>query len=549
MESVNEITDFWMKAGKKMLDLLIRDATIVDGTGKPAYQGSVGCRQGKLHLLPRQTEATAQRVIDGRGLTVAPGFIDAHSHGDIPLGKPFSTLSKVSQGITTEIGGQCGFSLFPVNPETLPLLRQDLAIFTDELPEEAAGFRSFGDFLAYARRQPLGTNLKMLVGHVTLRIAVMGFAHRRPTPEEMEQMKTLLRQAMEQGALGLSSGLIYIPGVYADTQELTELCRVVAEYGGIYATHMRNESKDVVQAVKEAIAVAEGAGVPLQISHHKVCGKPYWGLSSQTLRLVEEAEARGVTITIDQYPYDACMTHLNVCVPPAFFAQPGGLMAALEDPAARQEIRRQMEDSDEYDNYYRNCGGFGGIFLSRSPQMPEAEGKTILQLAEERGEDPFDTFFSILRANQGVASAIYFCMGEEDIFPILLHKDTVVGTDGILRSLEERAHPRGFGSFPRALRWFVKEKKLLTLEQMIHKMTGLPAQRLFLQNKGRIEEGLDADLAVFDWPVLQDTSDYIHSNTVARGMEYVVVAGQVVYEKGRLTGAAPGRILLHRRDG
>ena len=270
MESVNEITDFWMKAGKKMLDLLIRDATIVDGTGKPAYQGSVGCRQGKLHLLPRQTEATAQRVIDGRGLTVAPGFIDAHSHGDIPLGKPFSTLSKVSQGITTEIGGQCGFSLFPVNPETLPLLRQDLAIFTDELPEEAAGFRSFGDFLAYARRQPLGTNLKMLVGHVTLRIAVMGFAHRRPTPEEMEQMKTLLRQAMEQGALGLSSGLIYIPGVYADTQELTELCRVVAEYGGIYATHMRNESKDVVQAVKEAIAVAEGAGVPLQISHHKV---------------------------------------------------------------------------------------------------------------------------------------------------------------------------------------------------------------------------------------------------------------------------------------
>lgn len=316
-----------------MLDLLIRGATIVDGSGAPRFRGSVGCLDGTIQLLPAEPCETARRVIDGKGLIVAPGFIDAHSHGDICLGKAFSTLSKVSQGITTEVAGQCGFSMFPVNPATLPLLRQDLAIFTDELPAEMEGFAGFAQFLRYAHSQKLAANIKMLVGHVTLRIAVMGFDNRKPTPAEMERMKVLLREAMEQGALGLSSGLIYIPGAYADWEELAELCRVVAEYGGIYATHLRNESKDVVRSVEEAIRVAEEAGVPLQISHHKVCGKPYWGLSEQTLDLMEKAVGRGVRVTIDQYPYDACMTHLNVCVPPRYFSMEGGLMAALRDPA------------------------------------------------------------------------------------------------------------------------------------------------------------------------------------------------------------------------
>lgn len=532
-----------------MLDLLIRGAAIVDGSGAPQYTGSVGCRDGKLHLLPADTGAEARRVIDGQGLTVAPGFIDAHSHGDIPLGKGFSTLSKVSQGITTEITGQCGFSMFPVNPATLPLLRQDLAIFTDDLPAEMEQFAGFAEYVSYARRQKLAVNVKMLVGHVTLRIAVMGFADRKPTSQEMERMKALLREAMEQGALGLSSGLIYIPGAYADWQELAELCRVVAEYGGIYATHMRNESKDVVQSVEEAIRVAETAGVPLQISHHKVCGKPYWGLSKRTLELVEQAVARGVPVTIDQYPYDACMTHLNVCVPPRYFAVEGGLLAALQDASLRAQIRQEMEESEAYDNYYRNCGGFGSIFVSRSAKLPAAEGKTIADYARESGQEGFDAFFQILIANEGVASAIYFCMGEEDIFRILRNANTVVGTDGILKSLEERAHPRGFGSFPRAIRWFVKEKHLLPLEEMIHKMTGLPAQRLFLPGKGLLRPGYDADLAVFDLEALRDTGDYICSNTRAQGMEYVVVGGQIVYEKGGLTGAAPGRVLLHRRPG
>lgn len=529
-----------------MYDLLIKNATVVDGTGTPRFDGSVACENGKLVVLPANTSAEAKQVIDATGLFVSPGFIDVHSHGDVPLGREFASLSKISQGITTHFSGQCGFSMMPVNPKYLDLMSQGMAIFTDTLPENMVTFTTFENYLKYAQSLKLPENVKFMIGHVSLRIAAMGFDNRKPTADEMAHMKALLREAMEHGAAGFSTGLIYIPSVYADVDEIAELATVVKEYGGIYATHMRNEAQDVCKSVAESIEVARRSGVKLLISHHKVCGKPNWGLSAETLRMIDEANKAGLDVSADQYPYTASMTHLNVCIPPKYFTKGiAGMVEYLKDPAMRAQIRAEIESPDTpYENQYQNCAGFDGIFVSRASKTPEAEGQTIGEYARKVGKDPFDVLFDILIANNGVASAIYFCIGEEDIFRIIKNEHVVVGTDGIVKSAEERAHPRAYGSFPRAINYFVKEKGILTLEEVITKMTSKSAEIAMIKNKGIIRDGYDADLVVFDYATIKDTADFINSNRLADGIEYVIVAGEVVYHDKKLTGATPGKVLL-----
>ena len=262
-----------------MYELLIKNATVIDGTGKPGFAAAVACESGKLKVLSPDCDCEAAKVIDGSGLYLTPGFIDPHSHGDVPLGRHFNSVSKLSQGITTHVTGQCGFSMFPVDPARLKPMQDGMAIFTDSFPAEMETFTSFENYLKYVSTLKLPENVKFNVGHVSLRIAAMGFDNRKPTAEELEKMKSMLREAMEHGAIGLSSGLIYIPSVYADTEEFVELCKVVAEYDGIYTTHMRNEGDDVLKSIEESIEVGRRSGCRVHISHLKVCGQKNWGLS------------------------------------------------------------------------------------------------------------------------------------------------------------------------------------------------------------------------------------------------------------------------------
>lgn len=326
-----------------MLDLLIRDADLVDGTGKPAYHGSLGVKDGRITFAV--AGEAARETVEATGLTLCPGFIDAHSHGDLSIGTPHGTISKVSQGVTTEIGGQCGQSAFPVDPRFLREIGDVMAFSPDFARMPYDRFSDFSAFLRYARTLPLANNMMSLIGHNILRASVMGVENRAPTPQELGRMKERLQAAMEQGALGLSSGLVYIPGAYSQTEELIELCKVIRPYGGVYATHMRDEARHVVESVREAIAIAEQAGVPLVISHHKVCGRPFWGKSEETLRLIDEAAARGVKVMLDQYPYEANMTALCMLPAAILLRGSGGHAGQVARPELAGKNRRRDERS------------------------------------------------------------------------------------------------------------------------------------------------------------------------------------------------------------
>ena len=530
-------------------DLFIKNTNIIDGSGVPSFAGTVAVKDGKLYVLPKDANVDAEQVIDAKGQYTCPGFIDPHSHGDIPLGADYASLSKISQGITTHQGGMCGFSMFPVNPENLSLLQESLGLLSNTFPAEMDTFTSCENYLRYTDTVKRPENTQFLIGHVTLRVAVMGYADRKPTKDELEKMKELLREAMEHGAAGMSSGLVYVPSAYADEEELVELCKVVAEYGGLYTTHMRNEAGDSFKSIREAISVARKTGVRLIISHHKIQGKANWGMSKETLKMIHDAIDEGIEVSCDQYPYTASMTHLSVCAPPKYFTNGlSGMLEYLKDPVMREKIKEEMNDpATPYDNFYLHSGGWSGVFISCSPGYPEAEGKRVAELAEEKGQDPFDTFCDIMIANHGVVTAIYFSMSEEDVFRIVQDDAVVVGTDGIIKSMDDKAHPRAFGTFPRAIKYFVKENHLMPLEAMIRKMTSLTAEKIRLKSKGLVRDGYDADLVIFDYDRINDTADYVHSNALADGIDYVIVGGEVVYHEKKLTGAMPGKTIRYQK--
>lgn len=527
------------------MELLIKNAMIIDGTGAPAYKGNVGVENGKLKVNTG-CEA-ADIVIDAEGKFLAPGFIDSHSHGDGVYGTELGMLCKIGQGVTTEICGQCGSTFFPVNPETLIELKELLSAICPEFHEDMANWSDFKTYKKYMETIPLACNTALLAGHSAIRIAVMGMENRKPADEEMAKMKDMLREAMEEGALGMSTGLIYPPGAFAETEELIELSKVMAPYDGIYASHLRNESGSLIEAVAEALEIGKQAGVRVQISHHKAYGKTNWGKTEQTLQMVADAVSAGQKVTIDQYPYEASMTHFNVLIPPKYFA--GGISKVcevLKDSDIRARIKAEMLDENcQFDNYYINCGGWKGVFASTLPKTPEYEGMFMSDIAAKLGKDPFDTYFDLVIANGGAGTGIYFSMGEEDLCRVISAPDTVVGSDGICKALQEKGHPRAWGAFIHAITYFHKQKGILSLEEIIRKMTSLPAERFMLRGKGIIADGMDADLVIFDYEKLQDMACYTDSNQVAEGVEYVIVNGQIVYKDKKLTGIYPGRLITH----
>ena len=527
-----------------MLDILIKNGTMVDGTGEKRHTGSIGIEKGVL------TEATgtepAKEVIDAHGRIVCPGFIDAHSHGDLLLGTEDGRMFKTVQGITTELCGQCGLSVSPIDADRAEEMH---AFFHYRTPlEEMRKWTSFERFLAYVETRSMSANAKFYIGHRVLRMAAMGLENRKATARELDRMKGLLREAMEAGAAGMSTGLVYVPGCYADTEEVVALARTIAPFNGIYASHIRNESAGVVQAVEEVIDIGRRSGARVDISHHKIMGKSNWGLQKKTLELIRQANEEGIYTTCDQYPYTRCMTTLNACIPNWYFSEGlESLFARLHDPAFRDKVRREMEDpATPYDNFYLNAGGFDGIQVVSAPGVPEVEGLTVSAYAASRGEDPWTCFFNLEEAGNGAVKAVFATSCEEDLCEIIQSPYCVVGTDGYNTSWAGTGHPRDSATFPHAINYFVKEKKILTLEQMIHKMTGLTAERLLVPGKGLLKPGYDADVLIIDYERLKDLSTYEKPNQRTEGMDAVIVGGQMVYRDGQFTGNYPGKFVAHK---
>ena len=528
-----------------MLDVLIKNGVIVDGTGNPGYKGDVGIKNGKIVLA--NVGDQAEKVIDASGKIVCPGFIDAHSHGDLIIGTEDAHLFKTTQGVTTEIVGQCSLSMAPVAPEHLTDIQNMLSMGTTFFPEDMKNWTSYARWLEYADAVPKTANAKMYIGHSSLRIAVMGMDNRPATQKELDTMKGILREAMESGAAGFSTGLIYTPCCYAKEDEIIELAKVIAPFDGIYASHMRNEADMIVDAVKETINVGRQAGVRVDISHHKMLGKPNWGKQKETLRLIHEARDEGIRVICDQYPYTRNMTTLNACMPPWYFEHGFASMTGkLKDPEFRRKIRAEMEDpKTPYDNYYLNAGGWDGVYVYLAAKTPEAEGRFITEYAESIGKDPWEAFFDMCVANNCETGGVYSAMCDEDVCEIFKDPYCVVGSDGLTRTWKEKGHPRASGTFPHVITYFVKERKIATLEEAVHKMTGLTAEFLLVKNKGLIKEGYDADLVVFDYENLKDTATYSNSNSLTEGIDYVIVGGEIVYHDKAFTGATPGRMIRH----
>ncbi len=520
------------------VDLLIKNVEIIDGTGGAAMTGSVAVKNGRICGDGERWES--DHVIDGTGLTLAPGFIDVHSHGDFVAGQDYARLCKISQGVTTEIAGQCGSSCFPVTPESRDLLIANANIIGEKIRQNIDQFTNLAGYKKYLQEQELSVNMAVFMGHSALRLAVLGASDAKPNAEQLKKMCDLLEEAMKHGCMGLSTGLFYPPSAYADVDEVATLCEIVAKYDGIHATHIRNEGSEVLKSLEEVLEVSRRTGVRLNVSHHKVCGRKNWGMSEQTLELLDRAREEGITVTMDVYPYLASMTKLAACIPTEYFNKGvEWLQRELKRPELREEIKEKMENFE--DGRYRQCGGFSGVMIGGCPSRPEADGKFISDFAKETGEDPFELFFDMIMENGGKCNAIYFTMCEEDLERIVADPHTMIGTDGLVASVDGKTHPRGWASFPRAIRLFVREKNLFSLENMIHKITGLAAETYGLKKKGIIAEGYDADLVLFNKEEIGDAADFVNSSLLSTGIKAVIVGGKIAYENGKLTEECSGK--------
>lgn len=527
-----------------MYDILIRGGTIVDGTNTAPYQADVAINGDTIVAIGNLEGAEAKQVISARGRVVTPGFIDIHCHSDAIVFDAHKNPLRLRQGFTTEVVGNCGISLAPVNPKTLTSLQKYARPFfsTVAIPYN---WNSFGEYLdALEKARPL-LNVAALVGHGTLRIAVADFEARPLTEEELNRIGRLLQESMEAGAFGMSSGLVYPPGLFADTRELLHLVHIVGQYNGIYTTHMRNESAELIEAVQESIDLAEEAGASLEISHHKVHGILNKGKPRKTLTIIEQARRRGVDVAFDVYPYTSCSTTFSTILPP--WAQEGGVDGVLRrvaDPEDRKKIIRDIQEDLSYENVYRYTESWDKILINECV-VPDYEGKTVAQIARENSRDPFEMALDIIKDSQNNVMMIAFTMDEEDVSCILKDPNAIICTDGFA-SLGP-SHPRYTSAFIRVLEKYVKQEHLLSVPEAIHKMTGKPAEKLGLTDRGVLEAGRKADILVIDLEKVHDNADYQKYNAQAEGIELVMINGCIALKNGQMLDIAAGRVLRHHQ--
>lgn len=528
-----------------MHDMILKNAKIVDGTGGPWFHGDVALAGGKIAGIGKYVKKDALKVIDIEGKVLCPGFIDPHSHADI-IATEVNPQNQILQGVTTQITGNCGKSDAPVKPGTMPFLKRYLAAYTPEGVSLQWDWISLGDWLDIIDRQGYVTDLGVLIGQGTIRMAVMGMSDAEPTDAQMEEMKRLVAESMQQGALGLSTGLIYPPGSFTKTPELVELCKVVAEYGGVYATHMRSEGAEQIPAIEEAILIGRESGCRVHISHHKIT-HPYDGQSGETLAMIEAAREEGIDITFDAYPYTAGYTQITTLIPT--WATVGGVDAMLErlrDPQLRKRIAHDQEHGvPGWENFARSAG-WGGVVISSTKVDRSVEGKNIRQIAEERETTCSEALFDIVLTEKAEASVVVWSQSEADHERIITHPLCMIGSDGFPCNYNEprlqgKPHPRCLGTFPRVLGRYVREKKLLDLERAVWKMTGFTAQRFGLHDRGLVKEGLLADLVVFDPEVVADGATFEDPFRKPEGIELVIKNGRILVERNKHVGGILGR--------
>lgn len=519
-----------------MFDFIIKDGQVIDGSGAPPVRADVGIKDGRIAAVG-MLDGEATETIDAAGLIVAPGFIDMHSHSDFALLVNPLAESKVRQGVTTEVIGNCGSSAAPVKEETLDLLKEQVDLDSLEIEWD---WLSMDDYLDRLKERGVALNVIPLIGHGTVRAAVMGFDDRVPTEAELAEMKNLIIQAMEDGARGLSTGLIYAPGCYARTEELIELSKVVAGYGGIYSSHIRGEGKTLIDAVTEAIRIGQEAGLAVQISHHKAAGQENWGKVTQSLELIDRARAAGLDISADQYPYIAASTGLSASLPPwMHVGGKVGLLERLRDPMVRRRLRQEMTVP---------TGHWENVKISYCKINKGYEGMSVQEVAALRGTDPHETVFDLLLAEEATVGIVSFAMTEADVRTVMQHRAVMIGSDGSALATygilnRGKPHPRNYGTFPRVLGKYVREEKILSLEGAIRKMTALPAEKLGLKDRGMIAEKMWADITIFNRENVRDNATYIDPHRYPDGIEYVLVGGSVVIERGEHTGTLAGRVL------
>jgi len=538
---------FGQSTNNAKYDVVIRNARIVDGTRNPWYRADIAIQGDRIAAIGKLGNVRAAREIDAAGLVVAPGFIDMLGQSETALLIDNRSLSKLSQGITSEITGEGG-SIAPQNTLTIAAAQPSLDPY--HLKIDWTTLEGY-----YRRLGKTGTpiNIGTYVGAAQVREAVLGDVDRAPTPDELEKMKALVAEAMQQGALGVSTALIYPPGHYAKTEELIELAKVAGQYGGIYATHMRSEGRGEIAAIEETLRIGREANVPVEIFHLKVSGKSRAGGMTQVVAMIQKARDSGQDVTADMYPYLAGATALASSLPP--WMADGGLnklLDRLRDPAVRQRLKNEMSaDHPEWENLYIDAGGAEGVMVASvvNPQLKQYTGKTVAQIAQQQNKDPLDALFDFVLADKGLSGALYFIASEDDLQTGLKQPWTSIGLDAGEMSLdgilfEPHSHPRTFGSMPRFLGRYSRELHLVSLEQAVRKITSMPAQREHLTGRGLLKEGFFADITIFDADNIRDQATYADPAQLSQGVKYVFVNGQLAFENGHVTGATAGRPLL-----
>ena len=527
-------------------DIIIRNGRVIDGSGRAGYSADVAIKGDRIVRIGNLAHAPAKRIIDARGKVVAPGFIDMLGQSETNLLIDRRAMSKVMMGVTTEITGE-GESIAPTN-ERLIKESEDF----NRRYNLDVDWRTLDQYFRRLEKQGMGLNLGTFVGATQVREYVVGFDNRPPTAVELEQMKTLVAEAMKDGALGLSTSLQYVPARFAKTDEIVELAKVAHQYGGIYATHQRSEANALDESLNEVFEIARRAQIPTEIWHLKTAYKRNWGRMPEVLRRIEAARASGLSVSANVYPYIAASTALSACLPP--WAQEGGndkMVARLRDKQARERLKKEITtDSKEWENIYLGSGGANGVLIGSvvNPDLESLQGKRLSEIAAMQNKDPLDALFDLVIADHGQTGAIYFMMSEDDVRAALRSPFVSICTDSGARATDgplagSKSHPRGWGSYPRILSRYVRDERLLTLEQAVHKMTGLSAAKVGLQDRGLLREGMFADVTIFDPQTVQDRATFDAPNQYPVGINYVIVNGQIEVDNGKHTAALAGRAL------
>jgi N-acyl-D-amino-acid deacylase len=527
------------------MKLLIKSATIVDGSSSLAFSGDVLIEDGIIQEVGAVADikGTDTVIIDGTGLITAPGFIDTHSHSDLKILTEPEVLPKVMQGITTEVLGQDGISMAPLPKQYIDTWRKNLAGLDGESDSINWCFETTKNYLKMLEAVKPGINEAYLVPHGNIRMEAMGLDNRQPDKVELEKMCRITRREMEAGCLGMSSGLIYTPCAYSETSEIIELCKVVAEYGGIFVVHQRSEADGVLASMEEIIEVGRRSGVKIHFSHFKVCGKDNWDKLEDMLKLLDQAREEGITVSFDQYPYVAGSTMLGIILPP--WVHDGGtneLIKRLGDEKLRSEMKEDIKNGiPGWDNFIR-FAGVEGIFITSvaSDKNKGLIGKNLKEIGELQGKDPLDAAFDLLAEEENGVGMVDFYGSEEAVIKILKRAEMNACTDGLLSG---KPHPRVYGSFPRILGKYVREEKVLSLEEAVYKLTYKAAEAMNIKNRGLIKPGYYADLTIFNPDTVQDKGTYTEPAQYPTGIAYVIINGEVVVSNGKPTGVRAGQVI------